>query len=158
MKQKTLSNYLKGIIFSMAVIGLVIYFKILPSIITEILTELNLLQRYKIWSIIILISSIPCFLVLVYGWFIATNIGIDQSFSKENANYLKIITILTLIDTIYFFIANVVLYIYQCSSPIIFTISLIIEFAGITIAITSACLSHLVMNAYELKMQSDLTI
>ena len=158
MKQKTLSNYLKGIILSMAIIGLIIYFKIFPSILTEVLTEFNLLKQYNIWSIIFLISSIPCFLVLVCGWFIATNIGIDQSFSKENANYLKIITILTLIDTIYFFIANVVLYIYHYSSPIIFTISLIIAFSGIAIAIISACLSHLVMNAYELKIQSDLTI
>lgn len=158
MKQKSLSNWLKGIILGMAIMGIIIYFKIIPLIISELLTSLNLLNHYNIWLIIIFISSIPCFLVLMIGWIVATNIGNDNSFSKENAKHLKMVMILSLTDTVYFFFANIILYTYKMSSPLIFTISLIIEFAGICIAIVSACLSHLILKAFLLKEQSDLTI
>ena len=158
MEQKSLSNWLKGIIISMGIIGVILYFKILPLILAETLNNLNLLTHYRTWLIIILISAIPCFLVLVCGFLIANNIGNDKSFTKENANYLKIIMILAIIDTIYFFVANVTLYIFKMSSPLIFVISLIIEFAGICISVAAACLSHLVVNAAKLKEESDLTI
>ena len=158
MNQKSLSNWIKGIILSMAVVGAITYFKILPLIVLEVLSRLQLMDYYFVWIIIISLTAIPCFATLIVGWMVANNIGKDKSFSKENAVLIKIVMILALIDSIFFFVANLIMYINKCSSPMIFTVSLILVFAGISIAIIAACLSHLILNAFELKEQTDLTI
>ena len=158
MNQKSLSNWLKGIILSMAIVGVITYFKILPLIILEVLNKLQIIDCYSTWLIIIFLTAIPCFMTLIIGWMVANNIGKGKSFSKENAILIKIVMIFAIVDSIFFFIANLIMYINKCSSPMIFAVSLILVFVGICIAIIAACLSHLIMNAFELKEQTDLTI
>lgn len=160
MSQKSLSRWLKVIILLMAVCGLAIYAYVLPKLIMPAATNLfvGLSNGSKIWIYILWVSAVPCYIVLVYGWLIAKNIGIDKSFTIMNSIYLKNIMLVTLIDCIYFFVANIIMLRLKMSTETIFIISMLMIFAGIVVAIAAACLSHLVLKAAKLQEQSDLTI
>ena len=161
MNQKSLSNWLKVIIVLMAICGLVVYTYAFPNLITRFMPENILKDKESIlltWKALLWLSAIPCYLVLIFGWFISKNIGEDKSFTKENAKYLKYIMIVTLIDCVYFFVVNIVMFNMNLSNELILVFSLIAIFAGIVFAVAIACLSHLVLKASKLQEENDLTI
>lgn len=166
MSQKSLSNWLKMIIVLMAVCGLVVYIYVFPELMSSLVPKIQIDSTEKFakmgvwfeWMFILWISAVPCYIVLILGWLIARNIGMDKSFSVANAKYLKYIMIVTLVDCIYFFIANVMMFSRNKSTELIFIVSLVAIFAGIVFAVAVACLSHLVLKASKLQEESDLTI
>ena len=159
MEQKTLSKWLRIIIIGAGIVGLIVYFAIIPAYATETRTLYpEFSDRYWPWLVFIWITAAPCYAALVFGWKIALNIGKDRSFSKENARYLKIIAVLAAVDSIYFFIGNVVLLFANMSHPGVTLFSLLIVFVGAAISVASAVVSHLVQKAAVLQEQSDLTI
>ena len=113
---------------------------------------------YYPWLIVLWISAIPCYLVLLNGWKIATEIARDNSFSLENAHYLKRICMFALADSAYFFIANLVLFFLNMNHPAILLASLFADFAGVVVAVTAAGLSHLVLKAAAIQQENELTI
>lgn len=159
MSQKSLSKWLKGIIAGMAVCGAIIYLYLIP-IYGRDLVEANpeFSYCYIPWVAVLLISSIPCYWGLYFGWRIATEIGKDNSFSKENASYLKNISMLAALDSVYFFMANLVLMVLGMNHPSIFLLSLFVVFAGIAVTVAAAALSHLVKKAADMKEENELTI
>lgn len=159
MSQKSLSKWLKGIIAGMAVCAAIIYLYLIP-IWGRDLVEANpeFSNCYIPWLAVLLISSIPCYWGLYFGWRIATEIGKDNSFSKENASYLKNISMLAALDSVYFFIANLVLMVLGMNHPSIFLLSLFVVFAGIAVTVAAAALSHLVKKAADMKEENELTI
>lgn len=159
MSQKSLSNWLKVIIAGTAVCGAIIYLYFIP-VWGRDLAEANpeFAYCYFPWVIVILISAIPCYWGLYFGWRIAAEIGRDNSFSAENAAYLKNISILAAIDSIYFFGANLVFMIIGMNHPGIFLLSLFVVFAGIAVTVAAAGLSHLVQNAADIRKENELTI
>lgn len=159
MSQKSLSKWLKGIIAGMAVCGAIIYLYLIP-VYGRDLVEANpeFSYCYIPWVAVLLISSIPCYWGLYFGWRIATEIGKDNSFSKENASYLKNISMLAALDSAYFFLANLILMILNMNHPGIFLLSLFVVFAGIAVTVAAAGLSHLVKKAADMKEESELTI
>ncbi|MGN0350790.1 MAG: DUF2975 domain-containing protein [Roseburia sp.] len=159
MSQKSLSKWLKAIIGGMAVCGAVIYFYMIP-IWGRDLTKANpeFASWYLPWLIAILISGIPCYLVLYFGWKISTEIGRDNSFSMENAEHLKKISILAAIDSLYFFVVNVVFMIVGINHLGVFLISMLAIFAGVVVTVAAAALSHLVRKAAEIQEENEFTI
>ena len=159
MKQDSLAKWLKGIIIGIGICGFLICLVILPMLAKDILYEGPGMEHYyRPWMIFIWISAIPCYVVLFYGWKVASNIGRDNSFCEDNAVYLKRISYMAVIDSIYFFVGNIVLTFMTISHPSVFIGSLFVIFAGISVAVAAAALSHLVMKAAALQEQSDLTI
>lgn len=165
MSQISLSNWLKIIIVLMAVCGLVVYIYVFPILMASLVpVPINGMKKFVgldirfEWSLILWVSAIPCYAVLIYGWLIARNIGMDKSFTKVNAKYLRNIMIVTLVDCIYFFIANVIMFSKEKSTELIFAVSFTAVFAGIIFAAVIACLSHLVLKAAKLQEDNDLTI
>lgn len=159
MSQKSLSRWLKGIIAGMAVCGAMIYFYLIPvwgRDIAEANPEFS--YCYIPWLTVILISAIPCYWGLYFGWRISAEIGKDNSFSLENAGYLKNISMLAALDSVYFFFANLVFMILDMNHPSIFLLSLFVVFAGIAVTVAAAALSHLVRKAADLKAENELTI
>lgn len=75
-----------------------------------------------------------------------------------NSRYLKYISTLALLDSGYFFLANLILLLLNMNHPGIFLGSLLVEFAGVTVAVTAAALSHLVQKAAEMQNENELTI
>ena len=159
MEQKGLSAWLKLILVGVGICGLVVYFVVFPSYGESLVSDYpEFSNRFWPWLIFLWISGIPCYVVLLFGWKIATNIGRDQSFSNANAKYLKWIAWFAAGDGIFFFVGNIVLLFTNMSHPGIALFSLLVVFAGVAVAVASAVLSHLVQKATVLQEQSNLTI
>ena len=159
MEVKALGKWLKIVLFGIGVCGVFIYLIVFPSLGDSFAYE-NPEFAYCFWPwlVFLWISGIPCYIFLALGWKIATNIGKDNSFSKENAKYFKWGAWLAAGDTAYFFIGNIVLLLLNMSHPGITLASMVVSFIGISIAVCAAVLSHLVQKASELKEENDLTI
>ena len=159
MKQKSLANWLKVILIGTGLCGLVFYLYILPDwgqSIADQYPEFG--YAYWPWLIFLWVTAVPCYIALVLGWGIASNIGKDRSFSVENANFLKWISWLAAGDSAFFFIGNIVLWFLNMNHPGIVFLAMGITFAGIAVTVAAAALSHLVRKAADLQEQSDLTI
>ena len=159
MSQKSLSRWLKGIIAGMVICGAIVYLYFIPVWGKEF-TEINeeYMSWYLPWLIVLLISAIPCYWVLYFGWKISTEIGKDNSFSIENALYLKNIAILAALDSVYFFVVILVFMVIGINHPGMFLLSLIAVFVGIAITVAAAALSHLVRKAAEIQKENEFTI
>ena len=159
MEQKILSRWLKLILVGVGLCGLVVYALILPLYGQGLVGQNpEMANRYWPWLIFLWATGVPCYIALVIGWKIAANIGLDRSFSKENARHLKRIAFLAAGDTVFFFVGNVVLLFANMSHPGVVLGSLLVVFAGVAVTVAAAALSHLVLKAALLQEQSDLTI
>lgn len=159
MTQKSLSRWLRGVVLGLAICGLIVYGAVVPMIGKDLASEYpEFAHCYYPWLVMLWISAIPCYLALYNGWRITVEIAKDNSFSYENAQFLKNICILALVDSIYFFLANLVLLFLNMSHPGVLIGSLFVDFAGVVVAVTAAVLSHLVLKAAEIQQENRLTI
>lgn len=159
MEQKTLSRWLKCIIIGMGVCGVIIYAAVVPALGMSLRAEYpEFAMCFLPWLIFIWGSGIPCFAVLVLAWRIASNIGLDRSFSEENAKWLLWISCLAAGDAGFFFLGNILLLLLSMNHPGIVLASMLVVFVGVAVAAASAALSHLVKKAAALQEQSDWTI
>jgi len=160
MKQIALSKWLKFIIVGVGICGLIVYGIVIPMLGQTLATYLNGEFDYCYWPWLWFIwaTGVPCYLVLIFAWKIACNIGMDQSFTAANAKYLKWISILATTDAAFFFVGNIVYLFLNLNHPGIVLFSLLVVFAGVAVAIAAAALSHLVLKAEVLQEQSDWTI
>lgn len=159
MNQTSLAKWLKGIIIATAIVGLGIYGLIIPELGKSLVDKYPEFESYYLpWLLFLLSTGIPCYLVLFQGWGVASNIGRNKSFSMENAKHLKNISMLALIDTVYFFIGNIVLCLLNMNHPGILLGSLLVVVLGLVFCVAAAALSHLIEKAARLQDQSDLTI
>ena len=159
MEQKTLARWLKVILIGVGLCGLVVYGAILP-LYGQYIRDANpeMANCYWPWLIFLWATGVPCYIALVIGWKIAANIGLDRSFSEDNARHLKRISLLAAGDTVFFFVGNIVLLFANMSHPGVVLGSFLVVFAGVAVTVAAAALSHLVLKAALLQEQSDLTI
>lgn len=160
MGQTTLSKWLKFIIIGVGLCGLVVYGIVIPVFGQFVAAYEQGVYDHCFWPwlIFIWVTAVPCYMVLIFAWKIANNIGIDKSFSAANAKYLKWISVLAAADAAFFFIGNIVYLFLNMNHPGVVLFSLLVVFAGVAVAIASAALSHLVLKAEVLQEQSDWTI
>ena len=159
MGQKALAKWLKAILVGVGICGLIVYFLILPSYGQDLVFDYPEFRgRFWPWMVFLWCTGFPCYIALFFGWKIAGKIGTDQSFSDENACYLKWISWLAAGDAVFFFLGNLVFSFMDMSHPGVFLFLMLIVFAGIAVAVVSAVLSHRVKKAAVLQEQSDLTI
>ncbi len=159
MEQKYLAKWLKVITLITGVIGLVVFFLILPVLGMDMVSKNASLENlYWPWIVLIWIVAIPCFVALGIFYKICIEIGDDNSFSKKNAKSLKTISLLAICDSVFFFVVSMVFSIIWSSSLVVIITVLILVFIGIAIGVLSASLSHLVLNASEIKNENELTI
>lgn len=159
MTQKSLSKWLKGIILGLAACGGIVYGGLVPMIGQDLAFENpEFAHCYYPWLVMLWITAIPCYLILYNGWRLTTEIARDNSFSYENARYLKRIGIFALADSAYFFVSNLAFLFLNLSHPGVFLVSLLVDFAGVVVAVTAAALSHLVLKAAEIQQENRLTI
>ncbi|MBR6477524.1 MAG: DUF2975 domain-containing protein [Lachnospiraceae bacterium] len=159
MEQKTFSNLLKFVTIGVGICGAFVYFFLIPTYGQDLALEFpEFKSAYWPWLIFLWLTAIPCYLTLGFGWKISDNIGRDKSFSMENSKLLKWIAWMAASDSAFFFIGNVVLMFMNMNHPGIMLISLIVVFAGVTITVAAAALSHLVRKAAVLQEETELTI
>lgn len=159
MKQRNLSKWLKIVIVGVGLCGLVVCIHLLPFYGQSIATSNpEFSYCYWPWLIFLWVCAVPCYAALFCSWKIVSEIGKDNSFSVKNALYLKTISVLAASDTGFFFIGNFVLLFLNMNHPGVILLSLLIEFAGVCITVASAALSHLVLDAAQIKEENDLTV
>ena len=159
MEQKSLSNWLKGAIGCLAVLGLFIFGFVIPAYGHSLVTENpDYAHCFWPWMVLIILVAIPCYAALVFGWLIARDIGLDRSFSEANARRMRWISNLAFGDVLLFFCGNVLLLVSDMSHPGVFLLSLLPDLFGIAIAVCAAALSHLIYKSAALQADADLTI
>ena len=159
MEQKTLSLVLKLVLAGFTFAGALLLFWLLPMIGRNLVASNPDLQPlYLPWTIFLWLTAVPCFISLLFGWSIATEIGRDNSFSIKNSLSLRNIAIAAAADAVFFFLGNILFLLLNISHPAVFLISCFIVFGGVAVAVAAACLSHLVYKAAKMREENDLTI
>ncbi len=161
MRQKNLSKWLKIITFITGLIGAIIYFLVIPVLGSDLIDISEKLDfSFWPWMIFVWGSAIPCYVALVFFYWICIEIGKDNSFSKLNAKLLKQISFLAIVDCIYFFSGECNLSFFKEWVILrIILFSLFIVFAGIAVAILAASFIAIwFLNAAEIKEENDLTV
>ncbi len=159
MEQKTLSTWITFALLVVAFVGSFIFFIILPMYGISLRTLYpEFSNRFWPWLIFLWLFTVPCYAAIVIGLKISRRIGLDQSFSMENAKSLKTISYLAAGDTVFFILGNGSLLFMNMSHPGVALASLIISFIGFAVTIAAAALSHLVKKAAIMKEENDFTI
>ena len=158
MNQKNLSTWLKAIIICTGVVGLFVYCFVVPVFLGKwyfIMHYPEFASAYVPWIVFLSLTAIPCFAALFKAWQIAVEIGLDNSFSRINARHMRAISLCAMIDSIYFFLGNIVMLCFNMHHPGFLIISLFIVLAGIMIAIATACLAHLIDKAAAMREENE---
>lgn len=159
MKQESLAKWLKGAIVVVFLCGLILCLYVLPIWGKKVIEEnFQLAGAFLPWMIFLWIASLPCFSVLIFGWKVAGEIRVNRSFSESNAKSLKYVSILAMVDSVFFFLGNVIYLVLGLSRLGILFLSCIIVFVGIAISVASALVSHLVYKAASMQEENELTI
>lgn len=159
MSQYTLSKWMKLIIILLGICGIGVYAVFVPVVGSNFTTAYpEFAYCFVPWLVFLLLTAIPCCIVLVLGWQIASSIKADESFTHKNAKRLKYISALALATSIYVFVGNFVFFLLNMNHPSVLITSMLLVFVGISVSVVFAVLSHLVTKAAQLQVQSDLTI
>ena len=159
MSQKGLANSLKAVMVGIGICGLIVYFNFIPACGKAILYNAPEYEYcYLPWLIFLWITAIPCYLVLIFGYWIAVEIGRDNSFSIINARLLKYISGLAALDSVFLFAGSGIFYALGMSHGGLMLFCVLVVFGGIAVTVAAAALSHLVYKAAALKEETELTI
>lgn len=156
MNRTMLARRLRLILIGIALCGLMLYVYLLPALVGRLLPDRTLARQ--LYTVLLCLSAIPCYLALADAWRIVCAIGRDRSFTARNAALLRRISTLAAIDAAYLFLCVLVLHVCGMGDTMLLLLSLMFSFIGIAVAVAAAALSHLVLQAAELQEQSDLTI
>lgn len=159
MKQKELSLWLKLIIIICGFFGLLLCIFFSPEIGRNILLNSEDLKiLYHPFITFIWVTGIPFFIALVLGWQICSDIGFDQAFTLKNADRLKIISVLSMIEGVLYVSALLYIFVVGSYHTNVLIFLLLILFFSVIISVFTSMLSHLVRKASEIKQDNDLTI
>lgn len=159
MNQKSLSNWLKGAVICLAVLGLVVAGMVIPGFGMSIAAaNPEYAHCFWPWMTLVILAAIPCYAALVLAWRIAADIGRNRSFSEDNAKRMRHISNLAFGDVLLLFCGNALLLFLNMSHPGVFLLMLLPDLLGVAIAICAACLSHLIYKSANLQQDADLTI
>lgn len=157
MNQKSLSVMLRLLVAIVALAGAV-----LSVVMVRFGYQLclNRGQEELFWPCLIffILTVLVVYAALTLAWRIFASIGRDQSFSAENARRLRIISWLACADALAYLLALPVLWLVTSVKPFTALVLLGLVFAGLSVTVVCACLSHLVKKAADLKKEQELTI
>ncbi len=159
MKQRELSLLLKAAIV-VTVLGTLLLLSFFAYSMGDEMRMENPEVAYLFWPCLIFLwaSSLPFFAALLLGWRIATDMGRNRSFCHENAQRLKWVCWLALLEAAVYIGAVVTLGVLHLASPGIALLLLFTVAAGLVVAVIAAVLSHLVDKAVALQQENDLTV
>lgn len=159
MKQKELAKWLKIIIVFCWLFGLMFCVYIGPETGKNILLDSDPLKElYKPLIAYIWITSIPYFFALCIGWSICSDINVGNDFTLKNANRLKRISVLAMIEGVLYVIALLYVFISGNYNTNLLMILLLILFFAVVISVFTSLLSYLMRKASGIKQDNELTI
>ncbi len=153
MSHKKLERWLKSILVLLGLCGAVFYGYIIPVLKIHVLSDIG--GTPTLWAVLYILTAIPCYMVLVAGWSIAKRIGDNNSFCRENVKSFKNISVLAIIDTVYFFFVNILMLICGLDRMYMLFMAMVIVFIGVAISVAAAILSHLVEKATAIREENE---
>ncbi|MDE6888149.1 MAG: DUF2975 domain-containing protein [Eubacterium sp.] len=159
MKQKEIAKWLKGITGGIGLMGMIFFFGLVPVIAGE-MRRMYPEAAHLYWPGLCynVVIAASCFMILYQFWTVCREIGRDNSFSMENAAAFKRMSRLAVLLAAEWFAGFAVLVALRSMQAGIMLLMLAAIFASFVVAICAAALSHLVLKAYELKLENELTI
>jgi MFS family permease len=159
MKHIELVRWLRVVLIVAMFLGPVFGGFIIPALGREAVAQ-NPELAFLFWPCLIFfwITFVPYYLVLGVCWGIASEIAADRSFSEKNAHALKIISRLFLTECGLYFAGITLLFIVDVMHISLLLFAMLVIFCGATLALVSVLASRLVLKAWEMKQDQDLTI
>jgi hypothetical protein len=156
MRQKKISYWLKGIDVLLGAMGLIFF-----GGLTFFALQLKELDAQSLFWTFIFSSwyiAVLCYGVLIEFWKVCTQIGRDNSFSVENAKSFHRMGMCGALSAVGFAVRIVYLAIGGALGlPVaVFTVAEIL--IALVFVVLCEALSRLIINAYEMKQENDLTI
>ena len=159
MKQSEIARWLKAITWTIGIMGAAVFFFVVPLLAAEMkrgYPEAAFLYCPGLFYNCII--AVGCYAILYQFWNVCREIGKDNSFSKENADAFKRISMLAVVLAGLWAAALAALFLLRYVQPAITLFLIFAVFMSFIVAICAAALSHLVLKAYELKKENELTI
>ncbi|WMJ90641.1 DUF2975 domain-containing protein [Anaerocolumna sp. MB42-C2] len=159
MKQQEMTNWLKGICIGITVMGLIFFGLLIPELAVESRKQYPEVA-FLFWPGLIYVWVIGAlsYAILYQFWKVCIQIGKDNSFSLENSRSFVIISKLGVVISAICFLGMVYLGINKWLNPGVMFLMIGVIFIGIIITVLAAALSRLILKAYELKKENELTI
>lgn len=159
MKQEEIARWLKVITCGIGIMGVFFFVFLVPILAGEVKKSYPHLA-YLYWPglLYILVVAGACFAILLEFWMVCCQIGKDNSFSMENAEAFKQISRLAVLLAAVWFLGAVCLVLLHCLHPALLLFFIFALFMSFAVAICAAALSHLVLKAYQLRQENELTI
>lgn len=159
MKQGEIAKWLKAITIVIGLMGAVFFLVLLPMMGKEMAVLYPEMAGMYVpallygWCI-----AVFCYAILFQFWKVCVEIGRDNSFSMENAKAFKNISRISLMLGVLWFLGIIILVVLGLGHPGILILMLAMVIAHMILAVLAAALSHLILKAYEIKQETELTI
>ena len=139
MTQKTFSHLLKAAIILAFLCCAAVYGLYVPAIAEETRTYAASLSFLWLPCLIFVeLTAAPILIAFVLSWKIASEIGRDNSFCRENARRMKVVSWLALIDVAYFWLGILVFwFVFNAKSGPMLILCALVGSAGLILAVCS---------------------
>lgn len=159
MKQAEIAGWLKGITYAIGMMGAAVFFVLVPVLAKKMIRS-DPDTAFLYWPVLVynFVIAVCCYAILFQFWKVCRQIGQDNSFSMENAVAFQRICRLAVLLAVMWsggFAASLVVHAMQPAVILFFLFAVLVSFA---VAICAAALSHLVLKAYEMRQENELTI
>ncbi len=159
MKQAEIAGWLKAITCGIGLMGAAVFFIFVPALAKELRRSYpEAACLYWPGLIYDFVIASGCYAILFQFWNICCQIGQDNSFSRENAAAFKRISRLSVLLAVIWFTGFLGLIVMRYMQPSLMLFMLSAIFMSFVVAVCAAALSHLVLKAYELRQENELTI
>lgn len=159
MTHKTLARLIKAVILAAVAIVIAVYAFSVPALAFSMAEACPEFAGWmNKWLIFVAMTALPILVSAYQGWRVACSIGIDRSFTHDNARRIRIVSILAAADAGYFLLGNIVMLFLSMNHPGIVLISALISVVGFGISAAFAALSYLTEKAALMQDDTDLTI
>lgn len=156
MMQHKISNWLKGIAIFLAIFGLL--FLIGVTVFAFIRKDLHPVSSIIGFPLFTWYTLAICYFILFQFWKVCKEIGNDNSFSMENVSAFHRMSVGGIFLAIGFAVKLGVIY-FLGELPLLYGLFIICEvIVSIVFVILCKALSKLILNAYEMKQENELTI
>ena len=159
MKKKGTVLFLKGVLFLIGLVVLILCISWLPGLAketAEMFPEFADLKLPVLWGIYV--TVIPFMLALYHAYLLLTTIEAKKAFSEKAIHSLRQIRNCAFAIMTVYFAGMIFLGIKSALHPGIVLIGAAIMFAAFTIALFAAVLKELLNRALELQSENDLTV
>lgn len=159
MKQAEIAGWLKGITYTIGMMGAVVFFVLAPMLAGKMKTD-HPDAAFLYWPVLVynFVIAVCCYAILFQFWKVCHQIGRDNSFSMENAVAFKQICRLAVLLAAIWFVGFAAISVLHSMQPVILLFLIFAILISFAVAICAAALSHLVFKAYEMRRENELTI